>query len=163
MIQAFLSIFTNSLSKGIFVILKKTKEGFSLRYYWYMNQRLLFFFLFFLGPGVCVLLSRDRPEFSNIQYFTSDEGLSQSEVTCILQDRQGFLWIGTRGGLNRYDGYSFQIFQNEIGNPNSLINNSIECLLEDRQGNIWIGTKSNGLSKYSPELEQFEHFLGPVH
>lgn len=104
------------------------------------------------------LRATDIPEFSNIQYFTSDEGLSQSEVTCILQDRQGFLWIGTRGGLNRYDGYSFKIFQNEIGNPNSLINNSIECLLEDRNGNIWIGTKSNGLSRYSPHLDRFEHF-----
>ncbi len=96
--------------------------------------------------------------FPNIQYITSDEGLSQSEVTCILQDQKGFLWIGTRSGLNRYDGYSFKIFQNEIGNANSLINNSIESLFEDSKSNIWIGTKSNGVSCYNPEYDHFEHF-----
>ncbi|MEM7370243.1 MAG: two-component regulator propeller domain-containing protein [Bacteroidota bacterium] len=105
-----------------------------------------------------VLLAQDTPVFSNIQYFTSDEGLSQSEVTAILQDRRGFLWIGTRGGLNRFDGYTFKVFQNEIGNANSLANNSIESLIEDHLGNIWIGTKSNGLSYYQPEYDRFEHF-----
>ena len=67
--------------------------------------------------------------FSNIQYLTSDDGLSQNEITSIIQDQKGFVWIGTRAGLNRYDGTSFKEFQNEIGNPNSLINNSIEVLI----------------------------------
>ena len=102
--------------------------------------------------------AQEAPAFSNIQYLNSDDGLSQSEVTCLLQDRQGFLWIGTRGGLNRYDGHTFRIFQNQIGNANSLINNSIESLFEDSKGNIWIGTKSNGLSCYDPEFDRFEHF-----
>lgn len=102
--------------------------------------------------------AQEVPAFSNIQYLNSDDGLSQSEVTCMLQDRQGFLWIGTRGGLNRYDGHSFKVFQNEIGNANSLINNSIESIFEDSKGNIWIGTKSNGLSCYDPEFDRFEHF-----
>lgn len=105
-----------------------------------------------------VLSAQDIKTFSNIQYLSADEGLSQREVTCILQDKQGFIWIGTRGGLNRYDGYSFKIFQNEIGNTNSLNNNSIESLFEDSKGNIWIGTKSNGLSMYNPEFDRFEHF-----
>ncbi len=107
----------------------------------------------------CLALKAQQTSyFPNIQYITSEDGLSQNEVTCILQDRQGFLWVGTRGGLNRYDGTDFNIFQNEIGNSNSLINNSIESLLEDSQGNIWIGTKSNGLSCYSPEYDRFENF-----
>lgn len=105
-----------------------------------------------------LLRGQEAPAFSNIQYLTSDDGLSQNEVTCMLQDRQGFLWIGTRGGLNRYDGHAFKIFQNEIGNANSLINNSIESLFEDSHGNIWIGTKSNGLSCYDPKFDRFEHF-----
>jgi len=118
-------------------------------------------FLIFLLPFFCLpsyVTAQQASFFSNIQYITSDEGLSQSEVTCILQDQKGFLWVGTRGGLNRYDGYDFKIFQNEIGNPNSLVNNSIESLFEDSKGNIWIGTKSSGLSCYSPENDRFEHF-----
>lgn len=111
---------------------------------------LLFFSLF--------LSAQKEPAFSNVRYLNSDDGLSQSEVTCLLQDRQGFLWIGTRGGLNRYDGHTFKIFQNQIGNTNSLINNSIESLFEDSKGKIWIGTKSNGLSCYDPEFDRFEHF-----
>ena len=103
-------------------------------------------------------LAQEVSYFPNIQYITSDNGLSQSEVTAIIQDRQGFLWIGTRGGLNRFDGTNFKIFQNEIGNANSLINNSIESLFEDSKGRIWIGTKSNGVSCYDPEYDQFEHF-----
>jgi signal transduction histidine kinase/DNA-binding response OmpR family regulator/streptogramin lyase len=97
--------------------------------------------------------------FSNIQYITANEGLSNGEVTAILQDSKGFLWIGTRGGLNRYDGNNIKIFQNEIGNPNSLINNSIETLFEDSKGQIWIGTKSNGVAIYNPEFDRFE----PIH
>ena len=93
---------------------------------------------------------------SNIQYLTSNNGLSQNEVTSILQDSKGFLWIGTRGGLNRYDGSSFKIFQNEIGNTNSLSNNSIETLFEDSNGFIWIGTKSNGFTRYNPKFNKFE-------
>ena len=114
----------------------------------------LFFFSFLAG----ILPAQQVNVFPNIQYFTSDDGLSQNEITCIVQDRKGFLWIGTRGGLNRYDGTNFKIFQNEIGNTNSLVNNSVESLFEDSKGNIWIGTKSNGLSKYNPELDLFEHF-----
>lgn len=104
------------------------------------------------------LWSQSSVRFSNLRYLSTDHGLSQNEVTCILQDKMGFLWIGTRGGLNRYDGYEFKVFQNEVGNPNSLINNSIESLLEDSQGRIWVGTKSNGLSCYYPNLDKFKHY-----
>jgi signal transduction histidine kinase/ligand-binding sensor domain-containing protein/DNA-binding response OmpR family regulator len=97
--------------------------------------------------------------FSNIAYITSNEGLSQSEVTSILQDKKGFLWIGTRGGLNRYDGSNIKIYLNETNNANSLANNSIEILFEDSKGTIWIGTKSNGISRYIPELDRFEQII----
>ncbi|MDT0552687.1 two-component regulator propeller domain-containing protein [Urechidicola vernalis] len=108
-----------------------------------------------LLPG---LKAQDIDYFPNVEYITSNEGLSQSEVTSILQDKKGFLWIGTRGGLNRYDGKTIKSFQNKIGDPNSLINNSIENLFEDSKGNIWIGTKSNGVAKYNPQIDKFEEF-----
>lgn len=114
----------------------------------------LFVVLVFFFPNN--LIGQEENFFTNVQYITSDDGLSQSEVTSILQDSKGFLWIGTRGGLNRYDGSSFKVFQNEIGNTNSLNNNSIETLFEDSKGYIWIGTKSNGFSRYNPVTNKFE-------
>ncbi len=123
------------------------------------NNATIGFLLILIFTVTSVLgFSQSKSTFSNIQFITSDEGLSQNEVTCIIQDQLGFLWIGTRGGLNRYDGHSFKVFQNEIGNQNSLINNSIEALYAAADGKIWIGSKSNGLSCYDPEYDNFVHF-----
>ncbi|MFK7920638.1 MAG: two-component regulator propeller domain-containing protein [Bacteroidia bacterium] len=122
---------------------------------WY---RKIVWLLLWGGLHIGTLWSQSSVRFPNLRYLTTDEGLSQNEVTCILQDRMGFLWIGTRGGLNRYDGYEFKVYQNEVGNPNSLVNNSIESLFEDSQGRIWVGTKSNGLSCYYPDRDKFEHY-----
>lgn len=90
-----------------------------------------------------------------IEYLTIDNGLPQNEVTALLQDQRGFLWVGTRGGLARYDGYTFRVFQYEPGNAQSLYNNSIETLYEDHLGMIWIGTKSGGLNCFDPITEHF--------
>jgi ligand-binding sensor domain-containing protein len=79
-------------------------------------------------------------------FLTVEEGLSQNEVTSVVQDQDGFIWIGTRGGLNRYDGYEFKVFNQVPGDSNSLANPSIETLFTDGKGNIWIGTKSGGLN-----------------
>jgi len=88
-----------------------------------------------------------------------DEGLSHDEVTAIVQDHDGFIWIGTRGGLNRYDGYEFKIFNQVPGDSNSLVNPSIESLFVDSKGNIWIGTKSGGVSKYNPKSGIFKNIV----
>lgn len=88
-------------------------------------------------------------------FLTVEDGLSHNEVTSIVQDQDGFIWIGTRGGLNRYDGYEFKIFNQVPGDSNSLVNPSIETLFNDDKGNIWIGTKSGGLNFFDNSLEQF--------
>lgn len=85
------------------------------------------------------------------------EGLSQSSVLCILQDKQGFLWFGTRDGLNKYDGHNFKKYRHNSQNPNSISNSYISSLLEDEAGNLWVGTL-NGLNKYNPRKNQFEKF-----
>ncbi len=86
------------------------------------------------------------------------EGLSQSVVTCILQDDQGFLWIGTQDGLNRYDGRTFRVFRPDPSDPNSISDNWINTLFQDRQGYIWVGT-NEGLNRYDPETGRFRRFL----
>ena len=93
------------------------------------------------------------------QFLTVEEGLSHNEVTSIVQDNDGFIWIGTRGGLNRYDGYEFKVFNQVPGDSNSLVNPSIESLFVDSKGNIWIGTKSGGVSKFNPVSGTFKNFV----
>jgi ligand-binding sensor domain-containing protein len=83
----------------------------------------------------------------------------QSSVTCILQDRKGFLWFGTYDGLNKYDGYGFTIYKHEALDSNSLSYNGISSLCEDRAGNLWIGTAGGGLNKLDRAQEQFTRFV----
>ena len=80
------------------------------------------------------------------------DGLSQSEVFSILEDSKGFMWLGTMNGLNKYDGYTFTIYNTERGDPNSLINNTIRILEEDNHGRMWIGT-DNGICLYDQKQE----------
>lgn len=81
-------------------------------------------------------------------------GLSQNTVYQILQDRKGFMWFGTKDGLNRYDGLSFRVYKKE---NSSLGRNFITALYEDRRGNIWIGT-DGGVFIYDPVLDSFTAF-----
>jgi signal transduction histidine kinase/ligand-binding sensor domain-containing protein len=76
------------------------------------------------------------------------EGLSQSCVNVIAQDRAGFLWFGTQDGLNRYDGYTFKVFTHDPGDTTSLSNNYIWSICAARDGSLWIGTLAGGLNRF---------------
>ena len=104
-----------------------------------------------------------QPDNMALRYLRTEEGLSQNEVTSILQDNEGFMWFGTRSGLNRYDGYEFLVFDQVPGDSGSLVNTSIERIYKDSKGIIWIGTKSNGISRYNPVTGKFLNmpFNGP--
>ena len=84
-------------------------------------------------------------------------GLCHNSVLCVTQTRDGFIWIGTRDGLCRFNGISNTIFKQNFDNKNSISNNSINCLFEASNGDLWIGT-SMGLNRYSSEDESFEKF-----
>ena len=86
---------------------------------------------------------------------TTGDGLSQSSVLCILQDRQGFMWFGTEDGLNRYDGYDFTIYRPDPNTPYTISGNRISALKEDRAGDIWVGTNGGGLNKFQRETGRF--------
>ncbi len=87
-----------------------------------------------------------------------EDGLSQSTVNCILQDRTGFLWLGTQDGLNRYDGYGFTVYKHDPTDPSSLPSNWIEDLAEDPSGDLWIGTHGGGLARWRRASDSFERF-----
>ncbi|WP_353136211.1 two-component regulator propeller domain-containing protein [Pseudopedobacter sp.] len=94
------------------------------------------------------------PEDFKFQHFTSANGLSQRSVMAIIQDRKGYLWFGTRDGLNKFDGNKFIIYRHDLNDTNSLSNNNIHSIYEDSYGNLWIGTQI-GLNKYNPKTDQF--------
>lgn len=82
-------------------------------------------------------------------------GLSQPTINCILQDNEGYLWIGTWSGLVRYDGYTTKTYHSNSQSPYSLKSNKIISLLQDQDGFIWIGTHKGGLFQFNPATEQF--------
>ncbi|AUD01120.1 sensor histidine kinase [Spirosoma pollinicola] len=92
------------------------------------------------------------------KHITTDEGLSQSNVTCVLQDPQGFMWFGTQDGLNKYDGYAFTLYQNDPLQPTSLSDNFVVSLFKDRKGNVWVGTADGGLCRFDKRTGRFTRF-----
>ncbi len=96
-------------------------------------------------------------DFSRLQHIGMEQGLSSNKVNCILQDKKGFMWIGTDYGLNRYDGYSFKVFLKDENDSLSLADNNITCLTQDSTGNVWIGTPK-GLCVMEYNTEKIKPF-----
>ncbi len=116
-----------------------------------MNRSILLFFLFCLLP-LSEIFSQQHIAFNHL---TVEDGLSQSSVTCIFQDKKGFMWFGTQDGLNKYDGYKFKIFKNDPADPTSLTDNFIFSICETPDGELMIETQSGTMHQYHPELESF--------
>jgi two-component sensor histidine kinase/streptogramin lyase len=121
--------------------------------------RLLLIAVILLAMG-CRAWATSFPGFY-FQNITTAEGLSSNEITCLYQDRAGFLWVGTTFGLNRYDGNSVMRWFHESDDTNSLSGNHIASILEDHQGILWIATKDGGLTRFDRSQfrsKQFRHF-----
>ncbi|MCB0636740.1 MAG: hypothetical protein KDC54_08995 [Lewinella sp.] len=95
------------------------------------------------------------PAFESI---TIADGLSQGMIFDILQSSDGFLWFATKDGLNRYDGYHFEVFTNDPFDPYSLAENTVTALFEDSQGRLWVGLQNKGTDVYDPHTGRFHHF-----
>jgi len=91
------------------------------------------------------------------EHLSIEDGLPHYSVSSIMQDRQGFLWIGTKNGLARYDGYSFKVFKHQPEHSTSLSNNTITAIKEDKSGNLWVGTK-DGLNLFNSEVGTFQRY-----
>jgi len=91
---------------------------------------------------------------------STDEGLSQTKVSQIVQDDQGFMWFGTQYGLDRYDGYNFKLFVHDPRNPNSLSGVQVEALFKDRDGALWVGCDQY-LNKFNRANETFTRYPVP--
>jgi ligand-binding sensor domain-containing protein/signal transduction histidine kinase len=92
-------------------------------------------------------------------HLTTNDGLTQDNIVASLQDHRGFMWFATNGGgLHRYDGNTFVVYQNSPDDPNTLSANSTQSLIEDDHGELWIGTWGGGLDKFDPTTERFTHY-----
>ncbi|HET9277073.1 MAG TPA: two-component regulator propeller domain-containing protein, partial [Flavitalea sp.] len=119
----------------------------------------------FLLPLFVAFVCRLPAQISPLYFdkITSQDGLSNNKVNCILQDTRGFIWFGTDDGLNRYDGNNFTIFRNQPGNPNWISGNMITDLLEDKNGVLWIATADGGLTRYDYRLSPRRQFIQYKH
>ncbi|HTR29351.1 MAG TPA: two-component regulator propeller domain-containing protein [Puia sp.] len=104
-----------------------------------------------------------QPGNLKFSHIGTEVGLSQNNVTCILRDRQGFMWFGTRDGLNRYDGYDFDVYKNEPEDSSSLSSNFVTSIMQDRKGDIWVGTWGGGLDRFDLEKRRFIRYGGVIH
>jgi signal transduction histidine kinase/ligand-binding sensor domain-containing protein len=93
----------------------------------------------------------------DIRFRRLSAGLSQTRVSSIVQDKQGFIWFGTQYGLDRYDGYTSKVFEHEPGRSDSLSCVYIRSLFVDRSGTLWVGC-DRSLDRFDPITETFAHY-----
>ncbi len=110
---------------------------------------LCFFLLLNLGFA-------QKPPF-RFKHFATEHGLSASITTCIKKDRHGYMWFGTYDGLNKFDGYEFQVYRNKRNDTGSISSNAVLSIFEDRSERLWIGTQT-GLDLYDRNTDSFTHF-----
>lgn len=87
--------------------------------------------------------------------YETASGLSNNIVYDIFQDSKGFIWVATENGLNKFDGYEFEVFRNDANDSTSISANIVRSIVEDSKGNLWIGTY-NGLNKFNRRTKSFE-------
>lgn len=104
---------------------------------------------------ICLWVSVIAQQPQGYETISTAEGLSQGMIFDMLQDHEGFIWVATKNGLNRYDGYNFRVFKNDPYNQYSLSSNTVVKLYEDSKGRIWAGTENAGLNIYDKASGRF--------
>lgn len=113
---------------------------------------LLTLFILSFRPGLA------QEKVFTLKHLASQDGLSDNRVTCMLRDKQGFMWFGTKDGLNRFDGRDFYVFRNRANDPSSLCGNNITCLAIDDDSLLWIGTSTSGFCSYDFRTQKFTQY-----
>ncbi|MEO8253007.1 MAG: two-component regulator propeller domain-containing protein, partial [Flavobacterium sp.] len=118
-----------------------------------MNSKLIILFLFFIS--LHTLLGQNI----KFEHYNENNGLSYNSVRHIVQDKNGFLWLGTFFGLNRFDGYQFKVYMSSELGKNKIFNDDITALELDANSNdLWIGTRK-GLTRYQMDTNVFTTFF----
>jgi len=125
----------------------------------YMKKPRYLLFILLNTISICAICQTANLKFEHIG---TEAGLSQSNVTCILEDSRGFMWFGTRDGLDKYDGYQFTVYKSIEGDQKSISNNFITGLIEDKKGDLWVATWGGGLNRFDREKNRFIHHAGGI-
>lgn len=116
-------------------------------------KRLIYLFVVLIFGMECL-----GQNLKNVQFNSISEQLTQNTVTSIIQDKHGFLWIGTRGGLNKYDGINMVTYEYELDEPGGLESGYVWTMFEDSKGRLWIGTFGGGLHQYDELNDSFKTY-----
>lgn len=114
-----------------------------------------------------LILSGYKPSFAQVDIemafdlYGQNEGLSSVWITDMVQDKNGFVWLGTYDGLNRFDGRNFKVYRHKPNDSTSLFNNNGQKFYTDQRGRIWITYAEGGISQFIPEKQRFIHHLNP--
>ena len=121
-----------------------------------MNFTSKYFFIYFfcLASHVQSLSQAPKLKFKHI---STEQGLSNSTIESVYQDKRGFIWLGTRDGLNRYDGYQMVVYRFDPKDTNSISDNYIQYIYEDRNQALWVGT-INGLNRFDVATNSFTRY-----
>ena len=119
---------------------------------------LFYLFVSFLGLTLSSLTAFPQVSKPVFDHITTDNGLSNNTVFCILRDKYGLVWFGTEDGLNKYNGYRVKVYKNRPGDPKSISQNLINAIYEDKGGNIWVGGAA--LSLYDRKSDSFINYMG---
>jgi ligand-binding sensor domain-containing protein len=95
----------------------------------------------------------------SFDFYSQEHGLSNNQIHCVLQDKKGWMWIGTSQGVCRFDGYRFSVFKYDADDSTSLKGNLVRTVFEDSKGQLWVGTENGGLNKFNRERESFEQLF----
>lgn len=118
---------------------------------------LLFLLAFVLLPAVSVT-GQEQVGNLLVRNFTTQNGLSSNSATFVFEDHQGFIWVGTMDGLNRFDGSRFRVYRFDRNDSTSISSNLVWCMIEDHSHNLWIGTHGGGLCRYNRSGDSFTRY-----
>ena len=125
---------------------RKFKMIKTIHLYLLRAQVICLMFVIMLRPSFNIYA---QPGDIKFKHLSIEQGLSQSFAFCIVQDNNGFIWIGTETGLNKYDGYTFTVYESDVDNLNSLSNSYVTSICKDDYGIFWVGTEK-GLNRFDP-------------
>ncbi|MBT9188609.1 two-component regulator propeller domain-containing protein [Zobellia russellii] len=123
-----------------------------------MKMRVKLFDYIIIIVSVLFTIVGNAQSHISFKHITTSDGLSQSDINAIYQDKQGFMWFGTHDGLNKYDGYKFTVYNPSANSPNQISSNLIGAITGDDQGNLWVGTTGSGLNFYNAATGTFTSY-----
>lgn len=117
-----------------------------------MNLKYFLFVTLCFGALLDLSATNDLMKFRHLDV---DDGLSNNQVHCVYKDHSGFLWVGTMGGLNRYDGTDFKIYKHDPQDSTSIRDNFVLKILEDEEHYLWLLSRNSSLCFYDPITDHF--------